>query len=248
MKRLKTCCFCELDVTFDALREHQDACGSRTELCPKCHQYVMLKDQYRHDDSNCAASRSATNRRTCNDEFLMPLDDAGVFPYTGFAPLKANPTDWDELTGMSSPMWDTNDLYPRSMSQSKKAPTNAERSRVNTRDGGVNQMAPPPVNYMLLNGELSRDITRASDVNDLLCDVTDGPANRRMQYLTSSLARDLCRPNHVTVSNDTKCETLKKATPEGIPMSFIRLYLYFLSLPFCFIISHHLRMRYNKGI
>ena len=229
MKRPKTCCFCELDLSFDTLREHQDACGSRTESCPKCHQYVMLKDQCRHDDSNCAypAPQSVTNQRTCIDEFLMPLDDAAFFAYIGFTPLKANTSDW-EPTGLNSSTLDH--LYPHSMNHSKKALTNAERSRVNTRDGACHQMVPQNVNRTFLSGELSRDITRTSDVNDLLCDVGDGPVNRHMQYLTSSLARDLCHPDHA--SNNTKCETLNEALPEGRYSNVIHFYLFFLSLPF----------------
>lgn len=35
------------------MHEHQDFCGSRTEPCVKCSNYIMLKDQKKHEQSNC---------------------------------------------------------------------------------------------------------------------------------------------------------------------------------------------------
>uniref|UniRef100_A0AAY5ETA9 TRAF-type domain-containing protein n=1 Tax=Electrophorus electricus TaxID=8005 RepID=A0AAY5ETA9_ELEEL len=47
-ERLRSCEFCELDLPVNSMKEHTVACGSRTELCPDCNQYVMLKDQLHH--------------------------------------------------------------------------------------------------------------------------------------------------------------------------------------------------------
>lgn len=41
--RLDICRFCELEVTFNALKNHEDYCGARTELCEKCGSSVMIK-------------------------------------------------------------------------------------------------------------------------------------------------------------------------------------------------------------
>ena len=32
---------------------HIGYCGSRTEQCPTCQQYIMLKDMTRHEESMC---------------------------------------------------------------------------------------------------------------------------------------------------------------------------------------------------
>ncbi|TSK49660.1 XIAP-associated factor 1 [Bagarius yarrelli] len=61
-KRLQTCEYCELAVPSSDLKEHVVACGSRTERCQDCNQYIMLKDQLRHtklctaDDLNAKSS------------------------------------------------------------------------------------------------------------------------------------------------------------------------------------------------
>ncbi|XP_075691117.1 TRAF-type zinc finger domain-containing protein 1 isoform X2 [Rhinoderma darwinii] len=46
--RLVTCQFCELEVTFNSLENHEDYCGARTELCEKCGSSVMIKDLKDH--------------------------------------------------------------------------------------------------------------------------------------------------------------------------------------------------------
>lgn len=53
-KRKANCIYCELSLDFDKIQEHIDFCGSRTEKCAKCNQYIQFKDKYKHDSSNCA--------------------------------------------------------------------------------------------------------------------------------------------------------------------------------------------------
>ena len=48
------CPFCELDMPQCDLGNHKDFCGTRTELCVICNQYIMHKDQNRHESSNCS--------------------------------------------------------------------------------------------------------------------------------------------------------------------------------------------------
>ncbi|XP_077148604.1 TRAF-type zinc finger domain-containing protein 1 [Ranitomeya variabilis] len=46
--RLAKCQFCELEVTFNTLGNHEDYCGARTEPCDKCGSSVMIKDLQDH--------------------------------------------------------------------------------------------------------------------------------------------------------------------------------------------------------
>ncbi|KAG9487787.1 hypothetical protein GDO78_007526, partial [Eleutherodactylus coqui] len=46
--RLVKCQFCELEVTFNTLENHEDYCGARTEPCEKCGSSVMIKDLQDH--------------------------------------------------------------------------------------------------------------------------------------------------------------------------------------------------------
>ena len=47
------CSYCQLDLPFDELKGHTDYCGTRTEQCENCQSYIMLKDQAKHEDTNC---------------------------------------------------------------------------------------------------------------------------------------------------------------------------------------------------
>ena len=53
-KRQGNCFYCELALDFDKLDEHIEFCGSRTEKCLKCNQYIKAKDQSKHESTNCA--------------------------------------------------------------------------------------------------------------------------------------------------------------------------------------------------
>ncbi|KAK4470948.1 hypothetical protein MN116_006454 [Schistosoma mekongi] len=47
-RRLVECIFCHLEVTIDLLDDHESACGSRTERCMKCGDFVMLQNYKAH--------------------------------------------------------------------------------------------------------------------------------------------------------------------------------------------------------
>lgn len=49
-KRAMKCKICELEMPFNKLQEHLNACASRTEWCWECNKYVMYKDQNKHKD------------------------------------------------------------------------------------------------------------------------------------------------------------------------------------------------------
>ena len=42
------CHFCELEFPQHELHEHENYCGSRTEQCPECQDFVMLRDWEKH--------------------------------------------------------------------------------------------------------------------------------------------------------------------------------------------------------
>ncbi|KAK0055068.1 TRAF-type zinc finger domain-containing protein 1 [Biomphalaria pfeifferi] len=52
-KKLLQCTYCDLSVTKEELESHMGYCGTRTECCPLCQQYIMLKDMLRHESSGC---------------------------------------------------------------------------------------------------------------------------------------------------------------------------------------------------
>ncbi|KAF4518800.1 hypothetical protein B566_EDAN005423 [Ephemera danica] len=51
-KRRVACIYCELDLVAAERAEHENYCGSRTEKCEECGEFVMLKYQTLHIDSN----------------------------------------------------------------------------------------------------------------------------------------------------------------------------------------------------
>lgn len=43
-KRKRRCCYCDLELAWDVLLEHEEDCGARTELCELCGAYVTRKE------------------------------------------------------------------------------------------------------------------------------------------------------------------------------------------------------------
>ena len=42
------CRYCHLEVKAEGFEAHEEYCGSRTEQCHECSDYVMLKDWEKH--------------------------------------------------------------------------------------------------------------------------------------------------------------------------------------------------------
>ena len=42
-KRKRRCCYCDLELPWEDLMEHEEECGSRTERCAVCGEYVAQK-------------------------------------------------------------------------------------------------------------------------------------------------------------------------------------------------------------
>ncbi|XP_063368715.1 uncharacterized protein LOC134657092 [Cydia amplana] len=49
---IKPCRYCELELPRHALPPHETYCGARSEQCPECKEYVMIKYRQLHLDSN----------------------------------------------------------------------------------------------------------------------------------------------------------------------------------------------------
>ncbi|KAK6191626.1 hypothetical protein SNE40_003268 [Patella caerulea] len=92
LSKPKNCAFCELQMPQCDLPDHESYCGTRTEPCASCDQYIMIKDFTLHLESGCQyptpkpppAAPSYRSRRTdFNDPFSFDeihrfLDDADV--------------------------------------------------------------------------------------------------------------------------------------------------------------------------
>ncbi|XP_064460599.1 TRAF-type zinc finger domain-containing protein 1-like [Ornithodoros turicata] len=63
-KRLIACAFCELECAADKMTGHLEYCGSRTEECPKCGQFILLKEKAIHEQMACSPPREATRGRS----------------------------------------------------------------------------------------------------------------------------------------------------------------------------------------
>lgn len=54
LKRQVHCEYCELQLPHSELAAHVEFCGTRTESCPLCKNFIMHKDLEMHNNSNCA--------------------------------------------------------------------------------------------------------------------------------------------------------------------------------------------------
>ena len=54
-QRMMRCEYCDLELAFEQFNEHVEYCGSRTEKCEKCGQFVQKKGQSLHDATNCGS-------------------------------------------------------------------------------------------------------------------------------------------------------------------------------------------------
>lgn len=51
-RRQVSCPYCELELPYDDMGDHENYCGSRTERCDECGELVMFKYKKLHLDSN----------------------------------------------------------------------------------------------------------------------------------------------------------------------------------------------------
>ncbi|XP_062815317.1 XIAP-associated factor 1 [Anolis carolinensis] len=88
-ERPSTCGYCDLGLPFGRLADHRDVCGSRTERCWDCGQYVLLRDREGHGP-HCHGRGHTTQaktvlcpqgqRRVPQEEHLQHLDQCCPLP------------------------------------------------------------------------------------------------------------------------------------------------------------------------
>lgn len=52
-KRPEICKYCEMELPFDSLQDHESYCGARTDQCPVCKKFVMIKEKEDHMKEKC---------------------------------------------------------------------------------------------------------------------------------------------------------------------------------------------------
>lgn len=86
------CAFCELSLPSDELGKHESYCGTRTELCTKCQQYIMHKDLKTHEESNCRLPERIEP---------MPKVDVDPFDLPGYSYFD-HPDYWNDYRSFAS--------------------------------------------------------------------------------------------------------------------------------------------------
>lgn len=101
-KRPQKCLYCELEFPKNELTDHTDYCGSRTEQCAKCSQFIMLKDQLKHEESNCAFPPiKPANNNNRNSTDIDPIRDRPLNIY-GHSRKRHNRNELDRAVGGQS--------------------------------------------------------------------------------------------------------------------------------------------------
>jgi len=65
------CRFCKLETRAANLAECEDYCGSRTEKCPECGDYVKLKDWDEHQKMTLYHGNQSAGRREEREDNLL---------------------------------------------------------------------------------------------------------------------------------------------------------------------------------
>ena len=93
------CSYCKLEVKAFDLPEHSEACGSRTDVCDKCNQRVLLKYMEDHHDNYCG---KAIPEPSSHRHRLLPAQDQlpayhHLYPPGGsHVALPSNPTRYED--------------------------------------------------------------------------------------------------------------------------------------------------------
>lgn len=70
-KRPVTCKYCEISLPRERMEDHEEFCGSRTDLCEKCSKYVLIRDIQEHTKS-CDGGITCLPCEFCSS--LVPAD------------------------------------------------------------------------------------------------------------------------------------------------------------------------------
>lgn len=95
------CTFCSLNFDAKEIFEHSNLCGSRTEECPKCKKYVLLREFDYHTSNNCAFIadivsfdddyKPTTNPFATNDDLTNSNVIDEDLDFTHLTPVTENP-------------------------------------------------------------------------------------------------------------------------------------------------------------
>ncbi|XP_021940829.1 TRAF-type zinc finger domain-containing protein 1-like [Zootermopsis nevadensis] len=136
------CCnYCHIEIEANELAEHENYCGSRTERCEDCGEFVMLKYQQLHQDSNHSFLKlkdepgpkpSWSNMRVTSSSLLNDLGRQRKV--SNASQDSARPTS---ASNRLSPSKRTNDM-PQVNSATTAAPTkDHHKTTIPSDDGGV---------------------------------------------------------------------------------------------------------------
>ncbi|XP_076833255.1 XIAP-associated factor 1 [Brachyhypopomus gauderio] len=138
-ERFGSCEFCELELPLSSLKEHTVTCGSRTERCSDCSQYVILKDRQHHAQicsSTLMEEHHNNKKEFLNDYMKAPPVNIQDFK---FGDLHANTSSKPKSGQLSLP--DPN----LSFSALQKIKTNMSAGR-----GDADQIRPCPLCHLAL--------------------------------------------------------------------------------------------------
>ncbi|XP_069684113.1 TRAF-type zinc finger domain-containing protein 1-like isoform X1 [Periplaneta americana] len=140
-RRAICCNYCHIETQANELAEHENYCGSRTERCEDCGEFVMLKYQQLHQDSNHGFLKledepgpapSWSNTRSTTSNLLNDLSRQRKV--SNASQDSARPTS---ASNRLSPSKRTNDM-PQVNSASTAVPKkDLHKSTIPSDDGGV---------------------------------------------------------------------------------------------------------------
>ena len=98
-QRTVHCQYCEIDMKYCEIDAHENACGSRTEKCQDCSEFVMLKNTLRHE---CGSASSVEANRVKNQKKYTDNSSSSSHGFGGY-----NGYTQDMFGGLSNRFNDT---------------------------------------------------------------------------------------------------------------------------------------------
>lgn len=240
-KRSMKCLYCELEMPKNELDNHLDYCGTRTEECVKCGQFIMKKDDLKHEESNCTYpipkpstdNTSSRNHANGGSSVLLPdqlyRTELGLDPFM-FEEMNRILRSEDVLGaagGPANPI--VNDTRRERMKftkskTNKKSEVNKQRERTNQRSEPVIDPRSNPVKNSsqeeqdrLLAMHLSQDLNEEDNLQDIIRQLDKPSVVPRGGNSSNRLDRNVSdsydiEPDHADISF-LPCEFCGEAIP-----------------------------------
>ena len=109
----------------DDLTDHEKYCGTRTEHCPLCQQYIMIKDFEKHSSSGCTYPERKQNAPKSTNRPDADYDPDILLPdelYNNFAMDEMSRILNSEIAPTLIPAHHSRDLADRAIQRSRPAP------------------------------------------------------------------------------------------------------------------------------